>query len=106
MATSTVVGYNIGARHYDRGSGDTFTPMVLAILSFWAFRFPIGFVLSRPTLLGQEGLWWSFPIGFVLTAIVTYLWYARLEMEGGGILKEEPEPGLMLQPAAAEEGVG
>jgi putative MATE family efflux protein len=176
MATSTVVGYNIGAQHYDRarlanriscliafvgmsafgvgffltaefvarflmpkggaaieqsahfirvmaltfgfmgvhhvlwgtirGSGDTFTPMVLAILSFWAFRFPIGFVLSRRMLFGREGLWWSFPIGFVLTAIVTYLWYVRLEMEGKSILKEEPESGLILEPAPAEEGVG
>jgi Na+-driven multidrug efflux pump len=89
-----------------RATGDTFTPMVLAILSFWAFRFPIGFILSRQVLFGKEGLWWSFPIGFVLTATVTYVWYLRLEMEGKGILIEEAGSGLMLDPAVAEDTLG
>jgi putative MATE family efflux protein len=176
MATSTVVGYNVGARHYERarqanrasctiaffgllgigvglfftgesvarffmpqggaaigesahfirvmalafgfmgvqhvlwgtirGTGNTFTPMVLAILSFWAFRFPIGYVLSRPVMFGREGLWWSFPIAFILTAATTWFWYTRLELENRGVLNRRSEAALTFEPSPIEESAG
>ena len=43
--------------------------MVLALVSQWVLQFPLAYVLSRPQVLGTAGLWWSFPVTNVLTAV-------------------------------------
>jgi putative MATE family efflux protein len=60
-----------------RGAGDTMGPMVLAWVSLWGVRFPLAYVLSRFTSLGSAGIWWAFPIAFVLSAAITALWYLK-----------------------------
>src|SRR3954452_22677154 len=60
-----------------RGAGDTVAAMVLALVSLWMVQFPLAYVLSRPTALGSEGIWWSFAVSNVLSAGVTVLWFLR-----------------------------
>ncbi|MFC4158925.1 MATE family efflux transporter [Chitinimonas lacunae] len=60
-----------------RASGNTFVTMILALVSQWVLQFPLAFVLSRQTVLSTEGLWWSFPVTNILTAVITYAWFKR-----------------------------
>jgi putative MATE family efflux protein len=54
-----------------RANGDTLTPMVLSIVSIWVIQVPSAFVLSHYTSLQEQGLWFSFPISSVATALLT-----------------------------------
>lgn len=60
-----------------RASGNMLAAMVLALASQWMLQFPLAYALSRPQLLGAGGLWWSFPVTNVVTAVVAWTWYAQ-----------------------------
>ncbi len=58
------------------GLGRTTIPAVVSIILTGA-RIPMALVLSRPELLGLNGVWWSISISMVLKGItiVSILWY-------------------------------
>ncbi len=58
-----------------RGAGDTMSAMILAIVSFWVFQFPLAFILSKFTPLAELGIWLAFPVANVLSFIVTWWWF-------------------------------
>jgi putative MATE family efflux protein len=60
-----------------RAAGSMLVAMTLALVAQWILQFPLAFVLSRPQVLGDVGLWWAFPASNVLTAAVAFIWYAR-----------------------------
>jgi len=60
-----------------RGAGNTLLPMVLAIVSAWGIQIPVAYGLSHYTALGERGLWYSFPITALLTALLTILRFKR-----------------------------
>ncbi len=60
-----------------RAAGTMVAAMVLALVSQWVLQFPLAYVLSRPQVLGTAGLWWSFPVTNVLTALAAVGWYLR-----------------------------
>ena len=60
-----------------RAAGNMLAAMVLALVSQWVLQFPLAYVLSRPQVLGTAGLWWSFPVTNVITAVVAGGWYLR-----------------------------
>ncbi len=60
-----------------RAAGTMLAAMVLALVSQWILQFPLAYVLSRPQVFGNAGLWWSFPVTNVLTALVAVGWYRR-----------------------------
>jgi putative MATE family efflux protein len=60
-----------------RASGNMLAAMVLALVSQWVLQFPLAFALSRSHVLGTNGLWLSFPVTNVATAIVAYLWFLK-----------------------------
>ena len=60
-----------------RGSGNTFNTMILAMVSLWVLQFPIAYILSKHTALGETGLWWAFPIANVTIGCVAALWFAQ-----------------------------
>jgi len=55
-----------------RGAGDTFIAMILSIISLWILQFPLAYLLSHFTHWRETGLWLSYPIANVLTAVITY----------------------------------
>ncbi len=77
-----------------RGSGDTIMAMVIAIVSLWVLRFPLAYVLSKHTPLGENGIWWAFPISNVLAAATAGIWFLKgtwkkkNAIEEFGIVKE------------------
>jgi Na+-driven multidrug efflux pump len=60
-----------------RGAGNTLGAMVLTIIGVWGLQFPVAWYLSRHTALGFHGIWWSFVIANVLSALLASVWYLR-----------------------------
>lgn len=56
-----------------RGAGATMIPMLTTLVSLWAVRVPAAFLLSK--MLGEDGIWWSIPIGWVFGMIGAYAYY-------------------------------
>lgn len=59
-----------------RASGNMVVTMVLTLVSQWVLQFPLAYVLSKHTTLGSRGIWWAFPISYIVTALVTMGVYA------------------------------
>ncbi len=53
-----------------RGGGSPMISMMVAIVSLWVIRFPIAYVLSKHTPLGQTGIYLSFVVGNILGASI------------------------------------
>ncbi len=56
-----------------RGAGDTLVPMFITIFSLWVVRIPLAFFLS--SFMGETGIWWAVPIGWLSGMILSYLYY-------------------------------
>jgi len=56
-----------------RGAGDTLIPMFISLFSLWLVRIPLAFILSDK--IGETGIWWSVPIGWLTGMILSYLYY-------------------------------
>lgn len=59
------------------GAGNTIAAMMLSILAFWVFRFPLAWLLSVPLEMGPDGIWWGFPISNILSAGLAVGWFLR-----------------------------
>jgi len=60
-----------------RASGNMVVAMVLTLISQWVLQFPLAYVLSRHADLGARGIWWAFPISYVIIALITMGVYAN-----------------------------
>jgi putative MATE family efflux protein len=54
-----------------RASGNMVVAMVLTLVGQWVLQFPLAYVLSEHTRLGQRGIWLAIPIANVVTLLVT-----------------------------------
>jgi putative MATE family efflux protein len=78
-----------------RASGNMVMTMVLTLVSQWVLQFPLAYVLSMHTALGQRGIWWAFPISYLLIAIITAAVYAKGDWKRKRLT--EPDDGLRDQ---------
>lgn len=58
-----------------RGSGNTLESMILTMIGIWGLQFPFAIITSNMDSMGYLGIWWSFPVSYVLPAIITLVWY-------------------------------
>lgn len=58
-----------------RGSGNTFESMLFTIIGVWAIQFPFAWIVSGMDSMQELGVWWSFPVSYVLPALITFVWY-------------------------------
>jgi putative MATE family efflux protein len=56
-----------------RGAGEAMVPMLTTMLSLWVVRVPVAALFSK--WFGASGIWWAVPIGWVLGAVVTIIYY-------------------------------
>ncbi len=68
-----------------RGAGDTIVPMFLTLFSLWVVRIPLAFLLSSS--MGETGIWWAIPIGWVSGMILSYLYYMTGKWKLKGVVK-------------------
>ena len=89
-----------------RASGNMVAAMLLAVISQCVFQLPVAYALSTMTALHIDGLWWSFPITNIGTAIAAACWFAW-----GGWRKAAPPAGKarlaaeVAQEEVIEEGI-
>jgi putative MATE family efflux protein len=72
-----------------RASGNMVIAMVLTIISQWVLQFPLAYVLSHHTALGEKGIWMAFPISNIIIALVTMGIYARGDWKKKRLTGEE-----------------
>jgi putative MATE family efflux protein len=60
-----------------RASGNMVETMLLTLVSQWVLQFPLAYVLSKQTALGERGIWWAMPITNVIIVLITMGVYAK-----------------------------
>lgn len=60
-----------------RGSGNTVDSMLLAIIGIWLIQFPFAWITSEMQSFQEFGVWWSFPVSYVIPCILTVIWFKR-----------------------------
>jgi Na+-driven multidrug efflux pump len=59
------------------GAGDTVTPTMVNIVSFWCCEIPLAWVLAYPARLGVRGVFMSIPIAELVMTIVSLTMFLR-----------------------------
>lgn len=57
------------------GAGQTMVTMIFSLVSLWVVRVPLAWFLSQHTSLGMTGIWIAMAAGFVVTSVISYLYY-------------------------------
>ncbi|WP_432666200.1 MATE family efflux transporter [Wukongibacter baidiensis] len=63
------------------GLGRTLPPSIVSII-FTGLRIPAAWILSRPELLGLNGVWWSISLSSVFKGIILVMWFIRENYKG------------------------
>lgn len=58
-----------------RGAGAAIIPMYITLLSLWIVRIPLAYLLSKTFGMGEAGIWWSIPIGWLMGAVASTFYY-------------------------------
>jgi len=56
-----------------RGAGDTVIPMFISLFALWLIRIPMAYLLAGK--MGETGIWWAVPIGWIAGMIMSYFYY-------------------------------
>lgn len=72
-----------------RGTGDTFVPMLVSLLSLWLIRIPLASWLSN--YYGTNGIWWSIGISIGIGCIIIYIYYKTGHWKKKAIIKMQSE---------------
>ena len=88
-----------------RASGNLLVAMVIAIVSQFMFQFPLAYVLSKHTGLEAAGLWWSFPVANVASALVSACWFAQGGWKKTRLTQEDKEVAMVTEETVAEDGI-
>jgi putative MATE family efflux protein len=59
------------------GAGDTLTPTIINVVTFWILQIPLAWVLSSWTGLGVNGVFWAVAIAYSSQAVIGLLAFRR-----------------------------
>jgi Na+-driven multidrug efflux pump len=88
-----------------QASGNMLAAMVLALVSQWVLQFPLAFALSQPHVLGTGGLWWSFSVTNVLTAVVACLWFMKGDWRSTRLTESTKANEILTEEIMTSEGL-
>ncbi len=80
-----------------RASGNMMIPLLFSVVSLWVLQFPIAYILSKHTSLQEIGIWWAFPVSYILTAILTVLWFLRGDWKHRRLISEEEATEVLVE---------
>ncbi len=86
------------------GSGNTGVSMMISIVSFWIFQFPLAYILSKHTGLAEVGIWLALPIANVLTTILAIIWYMKGDWKKKKIIEKDTLETEVVKESMIEEG--
>ena len=87
-----------------RASGNMLNAMLLALFSQCVVQFPVAYILSKHTHLGDHGIWYSFAVTNVIVASLSYLWFCRGRWQQTKLTKDDKDIAKVSQEAFIEEG--
>ncbi|MEW5844970.1 MAG: MATE family efflux transporter [Bacteroidota bacterium] len=70
-----------------RGAGAAIIPMYITLLSLWIVRIPLAYLLSRTFGMGEAGIWWSIPVGWLMGAVASTLYYRLGNWKNKSVVK-------------------
>ncbi|EYS87079.1 multidrug transporter MatE [Cupriavidus sp. SK-4] len=73
-----------------RATGAVMAPLVILFLSMWVIRLPFAWVLGPR--IGAEAIWWSFPLGSVVSVVLAAGYYRFGNWRRSHILPTVPHP--------------
>lgn len=82
-----------------QGSGNTTISMIFSIVSLWVFEFPLSYLLSKHTDLGELGLWIAFPIATAISAAISFTYFRMGRWKNKRLI----EPQQKMEQAVATE---
>jgi putative MATE family efflux protein len=59
------------------GAGDTFSPMIINLVSLWLIQLPLAYALSQGTNLAAKGIWQALNLGWAVQAALLFLRYRQ-----------------------------
>ncbi|MHB8529897.1 MAG: MATE family efflux transporter, partial [Caulobacteraceae bacterium] len=71
-----------------RSTGAVWAPLAILIVSMVGVRIPFAALLIP--VIGQDAIWWSFPLGTITSAALTALYYRFGPWRSARMLEEEP----------------
>lgn len=71
MISEPFIALNLAMSGALNGAGDTKATMRYAVITVWAVRLPLAYVLGVYLDFGSAGLWWAFNIGFFIQAFLS-----------------------------------
>lgn len=86
-------------------AGKSTTSMLVTIFSQWIILLPLTYFLSQHTALGLSGIWVSFPITNIITAITVFIIYHRGSWQKSRIIEEDKNISQVSEETIVEEGV-
>jgi putative MATE family efflux protein len=89
-----------------RASGNMIIAMVLTLISQWVLQFPLAYVLSRHAGLGENGIWWAFPVSYIAISLITLGVYSKGDWKKTRLTDEDSRLTTeVAQEITLEEGV-
>lgn len=70
-------GYGMVIVQSFNGAGDTRTPTILNLFTYWFFQVPLAYVLAMKLDFGASGAFWAIAIAESMLAVVSYLIFRR-----------------------------
>jgi putative MATE family efflux protein len=87
-----------------RASGNMVMTMIITLVSQWVLQFPLAYVLSKHTALGELGIWIAFPVTNVITALITVAVYAKGDWKKKRLTQSEEESNAVTAEILTQEG--
>lgn len=87
-----------------RAAGQMLAAMLISLFSVWIFQFPLAYGLSRFTGLGVEGIWWSYPLAYLVITALTVVWFLKGGWQKKRLTKDERFAGRVAEETIVEEG--
>jgi len=85
-----------------RATGAVMAPLVILFISMWLIRLPFAWMLGPH--IGAESIWWSFPLGSVVSVLLSFGYYRYGNWRRSHILPVAPHPEAVGE--APDTGMG
>jgi putative MATE family efflux protein len=79
-----------------RATGAVMLPLIVLIISMWLVRYPFAALLEP--VMGADAIWWSFPVGSLVSLAITTVYYRRGTWKKAHMLPATP-PVAAIEPA-------
>lgn len=86
-------------------AGKSTISMLVTIFSQWIILLPLVYFLSQHTALGLTGIWISFPITNIITAIIVFLIYRQGSWQRSKIIEDDKNISQVSEETIVEEGI-